>query len=198
VSELRAILAIAMEAKGAVRIAVLDARTGDIVAERGEEHHFGKHLLVGLYNEFVDSVVRGPQAVHMPDRRDMRDLVLHFDTRCHILRPLQKVCGPGDLYLHLVLDRAIADVRVAQTRLSAVASRIAALRSVPEFLALPDTVLAPKPGGKDQEIIAEVEPEPTPESLLTEKEKEILPPFLFDDEVLKILGNLPAGTSSSY
>jgi hypothetical protein len=187
-----------MEAKGAVRIAVLDARTGEIVAEWGEEQNFGKHLLVGLHNEFVASVVRGPQAVHMPDRRDLRDLVLHFDTRCHILRPLQKACGPGDLYLHLVLDRATADVRVAQTGLSAVAARIAALRNVPEFVALPDTVTPPKPGGKEQEIIAETEPEPTPESLLTEVEKETLPPFLFDDEVLKILGNLPAGTSSSY
>jgi hypothetical protein len=195
VSELRTILAVAMEAQGAVRIAILDARSGDVVAERGEEHNFGGALLVGLHQELLTAMIRGARDVHTPDRRNLRDLVLHFDTRCHIFRPIQKSCGPGDLYLHLVLDRASADVRMAQTRLSAVAGRIASLNDVPEFLALPDTVTPQKPVSKEQEIAPEPpsEPEPpAPEPLLSPSEKEVLPPFLFDDEVLKLLSEVEA------
>ena len=182
-SELYTALGIAMEAQGALRIAIADARTGDIVMERGEKEEFGKGLLVGLHEEFFGTVPRGPYTAHRPQRPDLRDIILHFDTRCHIIRPVLKACGPGDLYLHLVLERASANIPAAQAKLTAVLAQLASLRhGIPELLALPDEI-GPEMAfnfGKELDI--------TPELSKAEIEKESLPPFLFDPDVLKLLG----------
>lgn len=197
-SDLSRALETAMALEGAIGVAVVDVRSGDILLQKGG----GACLSLGLATAVNSKMVRANQEITSETESisKMEDILVTFDAQYHLIRPIANSRGVEGLFLFLALDRTKGNLAMARRKLGEIEGdlvltpgEVEALTSVREIPVPPiraepiadryrtvtditssvgtkQTDITSSVGAKQQEIVEE------------------LPPFLRDESVLKLLG----------
>jgi hypothetical protein len=194
VSKECAALTLALEAEGAIRASVIDAITGEVIAEHGAPPTaFSASLVSVLWQE-----IRGLEAIAATSSDGpsplgtLRDIVLRFMNYYYILRPLPSGNGLTPPFIQLDLHSAIANIPAAQAQLAEAATRFALDTMAREETATEEAVPSIHAVDDNQDArgasLLTSALNGSNAAGLTQHENGVPPPyFLFDQELLELL-----------
>jgi hypothetical protein len=160
--------------EGVVSALIVDTETGIIVHQEGVEDG----LYPGLINAVYAELLRQPNTQVTPSPvSDLNDIVLHFDSHHHVIRPLRSASAPARHVFCVVANRAATEADALLRALVEIERQIDS--APPEVSRQSDSHYR-----KEQELSS---PPPTDDALETTGDSHPLLPLLFGPDVLKLL-----------
>lgn len=101
--------------EGALGAALVDQSSGMTLATGGDPPAVDLHVAAAGNSSVVQAKLRTMEALGLDD--EIEDILITLGRQYHIIRPVSSREGQG-LFLHLVLDRARANLALARFRLT--------------------------------------------------------------------------------
>lgn len=166
----------AMKIDGAIGVAIVDERTGDVVIQIGGRGE----LSLGLATTINSKLVRAnTEMTHESAAlNQMVDILVTFDTQYHIIRPIVCDQKPTGLFFFLALDQKQANLGMARHKIAEIERGLdlssEELDALKPFQPSVGMSLQPGMGTKMPSIM--------------EDDDEELPPFMRESNVRKLIG----------
>ncbi|MGQ4617826.1 hypothetical protein [Nocardia sp. R7R-8] len=103
-----------MSVDGAIGIALVDFRTGMLLAKQGGSSLFDLELAGALNTEVLRAKQRAIEGLQLNDA--VEDILVTLGAQFHIIMPLKKI-NDAEFFLYLVLDRSRANLALARHQL---------------------------------------------------------------------------------
>ncbi|WP_067657285.1 hypothetical protein [Nocardia harenae] len=103
-----------MSMEGAIGIALVDLRSGMLLAKQGGHNMFDLEMAGALNTEVLRAKLRAVEALQLGD--EVEDILVTLGQQFHIIMPLRDADGE-ELFLYLALDRGRANLALARHQL---------------------------------------------------------------------------------